>query len=669
MRKIKIILISQWPNVKNGEYELIEKIKKCNSSRYEFVVIDPLGYEVRSKKILNLFNLNNEYDFAISFHYETPKLLNLPTYLFIANPLEFMHSRGDYFSTIIPNIISYDGYLFNGSDFLESHIESIINKKINNKLFFYPSSSIDQLRNVSKKENILNKTHKLFYCGVNWEVLSDKLGRNDSLLKQLENKQLIDIYGPEKINNQKLWRGFKSYRGEIPFDGQSLINTMSQYSAVLALSSPVHLSSKTSSSRVFEALAAGVPVISDRNDHVVKLFGDSIFYIDGITDYQKTNSIEKILKFIKSNNKAVTSKTQKAQNYLKKLYVFEKSFESILNFQNKIILPNKSNKEIKISFDIFYINHDPLNQFANVSHQLSYLSNALLYTINLKNVLFNVHFVNYKKEDLVYDFPKSVKINFIDYSNNETINGKDLRLGEIIYNLIGNIKNDYFAFFYQNNFIHYDHFVKFIEKISDSKTKNNFLYISGLALRSDITSKKNQKKMESSYQRFSSYNNFETIDNNSFASYFLGSFIFSKKIVPFLQKKPAISNLSVLLPFSLMSLAKANKFEIFRSQYVTVINRYNFFSENHSLVHHTSSKGFWSQHYDLYTNFSNELNALYDINNSLEELDFINSIKVFTNIQSLNNPILYSNINFIAKVLKLFLPAFKLLRKVKRMIF
>ena len=122
---MKVLLISQWPNVKNGEYELIEKIKQTG---FTVKVVDYFGFDVESGQCLNTASLPLDYDFAISFHYDTPKLLNLPTFLWVANPLEFMHLRGDYRSVLLHHLRAYDEYLYNGSDLLKRHIKEVDRK-------------------------------------------------------------------------------------------------------------------------------------------------------------------------------------------------------------------------------------------------------------------------------------------------------------------------------------------------------------------------------------------------------------------------------------------------------------------------------------------------------------------------------------------------------------
>ena len=326
----RILLISQWPNVKNGEYELIEKIKQTG---YKIVVVDYLGFDVDSGRCLNKENLRVEFDFAISFHYDTPKFINLPTYLWVANPLEFMHLRGDYKTVIFPHLRSYDDYLYNGSDTLKGHIRNVIGSEWRDStLEMFPACSLRTMippKSLDKLE--AESTRKVFYCGVNWERGTDQVSRAQGILDILQDKDAADFYGPDKLEGISPWEGFKSYKGEIPFDGVAMAQVMHKYGAVLAVSSPAHIKSCTSSSRVFEGISAGVPVISDENFHVKKLFGDLVYYFKGDTEKQRAQSILAALRHINENPIEARDRVVRVQAIMAEHYCFEPCFEKIIS--------------------------------------------------------------------------------------------------------------------------------------------------------------------------------------------------------------------------------------------------------------------------------------------------------------------------------------------------
>lgn len=355
----RILLISQWPNIKNGEYELIEKIKQTG---YKITVVDYFGFNVDTGECINRAELNDDYDYAISFHYDTPKFINIPTYLWVANPLEFMHLRFDYRSVLIHHLRSYDDYLYNGSDTLKSHIKKVVGEKWSDtglEMFAACSrAALNQPQQTTEKNS--STSQKIFYCGVNWERGSDRAGRAQGLLDILQEKKIADFYGPNKLESISPWDGFTSYKGEIPFDGISITRTMKDYGAVLAVSSPAHMKSHTSSSRVFEGIAAGVPVISDENPHVRHLFGDLVYYFRGNSEDERVESITQALNQIIEFPNEAAERVVKAQKLMESQYCFEICFERLLKYNNQSkTLESKTARKDSEQIDIFLFNHAP----------------------------------------------------------------------------------------------------------------------------------------------------------------------------------------------------------------------------------------------------------------------------------------------------------------------
>jgi hypothetical protein len=116
---------------------------------------------------------------------------------------------------------------------------------------------------------------RIFYCGSNW----DRTRKGESykrLFARLDQTGDISIYGPPKA-----WKCTpRSYRGFLPFDGQSTIKAMQECGIVLVLHSESHIKGNSPTARIFEAAAACCVVISDRHPFVMEEFGDSVLYID-----------------------------------------------------------------------------------------------------------------------------------------------------------------------------------------------------------------------------------------------------------------------------------------------------------------------------------------------------------------------------------------------------
>ena len=117
------------------------------------------------------------------------------------------------------------------------------------------------------------ETYKAFYAGIN---VDSKTVRHEKIFKYLDEKGLVNLYGPRQIEGKTNWKGFKAYRGEIKFDGHSLMETANASGITLALHHEVHASFSMPTNRLFEGIAAGTLVITDRMSFAEKEFKDCI---------------------------------------------------------------------------------------------------------------------------------------------------------------------------------------------------------------------------------------------------------------------------------------------------------------------------------------------------------------------------------------------------------
>ncbi len=109
------------------------------------------------------------------------------------------------------------------------------------------------------------------YVGAHWDGQ-----RHRRLLEELARATDLHVYGP-----QGAWDFLpNNYRGSIPFDGHSLVQTLNRHGVVLALHKPEHAEEETPSMRVFEACSARCAVITEPMQPLVDLFGDSLRYVD-----------------------------------------------------------------------------------------------------------------------------------------------------------------------------------------------------------------------------------------------------------------------------------------------------------------------------------------------------------------------------------------------------
>ena len=234
------------------------------------------------------------------------------------NPLAY-HTSND----LINNVGNIDGYISCYSKLVDSFFTLKFNKPIIGYINHTLSEPILEL-----SVNI----HKCFYIGLNWEKLSTLTPERTkilNILKNLEKYNLISIYGPTQIGGVELWKGYSSYSGEIPFNGVSVIYEIKKCGVCLVFSSDNHINSGIASNRLFEGLAAGVPLICDKNPFIQEWFGDNVFYID-TTDLNCVGQIINHINYMRENPSIVLEKMEKCRKIFIDNFLLDKQISSLL---------------------------------------------------------------------------------------------------------------------------------------------------------------------------------------------------------------------------------------------------------------------------------------------------------------------------------------------------
>lgn len=325
-----LVIMSPCVTYKNAEKELLIRISLyCKEKNIDFIEIDGKGRVVLENH--ELFNLNirslpvNNKITVISVHELNKKLSDHYTLLACWNPVLFITSN-------CLNIRSYDGYLSSYSESIDS-FGSCIND--NDKFCGYLNTSLP----ISLLEEIeIIDNPRIFYIGTNWDLLevnknSQNIirGKIREFLKILDTRDMINIYGPEKIKKKYTWEGYNTYSGEIDFDGFSVIKKIKETGICLALSTQQHIRSKVCSMRIFEGIAAGVPIICDKNPFFIKYFGDNVFYIDLINIEDDIIKIEEYIDYFKNNKNDVLKKINTCREIFIKKFSFDLQFANIIN--------------------------------------------------------------------------------------------------------------------------------------------------------------------------------------------------------------------------------------------------------------------------------------------------------------------------------------------------
>lgn len=616
----RILLISQWPKVKNGEYELIEKMRVTG---YTIAVVDYFGFDVETGECLNRATLPRDFDFAISFHYDTPKFLNIPTFLWGANPLEFMHLRGDYRTVLLHHLRAYDGYLFNGSDTLESQIRNVVGSEFRDfGLAMYPSCSQGAiLPPPAPDEARSGNAEKVFYCGVNWERGLDLSGRAQGLLDILQARQVADFYGPEKLEGISPWAGFTSYKGEIPFDGVSMSRVMREYGAVLALSSPAHMRSRTSSSRVFEGFAAGVPVISDENPHVRNHFGDTVYYFRGTTEEERAASIVEALNSIRQDPAGARERVLRAQELMAANYCFEPCFRRVLEVvEDRRNGPGVAPKPVR-RLDVFVFHHDPdpgAPGSGPIFRNLPHVVEAAAHAARVTGVEIRITCCRHPGADVPDVGPLPPGVSWIDIQPTDLTdrNWDLLRGGEKVALLAGLATSDFATFLTQFDFPNYDCFSTPIEWFADGDLiESGAVHIGGFFV-NDLTQTAPLGTV--GIVRNNASVGLYRWTQNSLAEHQFGTMFFSKGAFRLLDRGQT-GQFDSLLPVSVAIAAIRSNLVLHRSRHMLVRVQCGHFHRHYNVYRTAAAKGFWAQHYGMVTNYNHELNALYDIHHESRE--------------------------------------------------
>ena len=322
-------VVKLWPDIQVAEDEVIARLK--NTARalgLECVVVDHVA-----KMIDPPYRqmTQDDLDFVIHLHYETPKSYDIFSFVALWNPLQFYLDWG--YRRFSNNLLSHDDFLSCSSPAADDHISRLIANDENRcEPFFHMYHSLS--------EPILKPTlgdHKLFYSGINWERLGRGKSRHQEILDNLDETSHLRIYGPRILRGTRVWEGYKSYQGPLSFDGVTSIREINRAGISLVLSSEAHKESGLMSNRLFEGLAGGAVIICDENPFAKIHFGDTLLYIDLKSGASEaTEQILKHLDWIKANPMLALEMANKAQAIFEERFRLDIALKQIYeNFQSR----------------------------------------------------------------------------------------------------------------------------------------------------------------------------------------------------------------------------------------------------------------------------------------------------------------------------------------------
>jgi hypothetical protein len=318
----RFAVVKMWPELKAAEDECIARLKIAASTIglecFE-IYADGRLLEDPHKVIAR-----DSADFALHLHFDTPKAYDAFSFVALWNPIHFYHEWG--YGRTSRNLLTHDDFISCSSTPADDHVRRLIRRSAIHlpPLFNLYHSVADIVHAPSLGE------HKLFYAGINWDVLRGGRSRHQELLKRLDKTGNLRIFGPHRFQGVNVWAGYQSYVRELPFDGISMIHEISKAGIALVLSSQAHKDSELMSSRLFESVAAGALVICDENKFAKKFFEDSLLYIDGRCSVEDmVHDIERHLNWARTNPDAALAKVAKAQDVFRQQFSLKKNLADL----------------------------------------------------------------------------------------------------------------------------------------------------------------------------------------------------------------------------------------------------------------------------------------------------------------------------------------------------
>ena len=274
-------IIHTWPELRNAEYEVVQRILAAAARVSRHVaVVDNYGYVVWADKALNLTPRVplpvDAVDFLISLHFESPRVVDLYSYYALWQPLDFYRDFG--YERSVDKFSSHNDIISCSSDIADAHALNRL-AGLNRPPLTPLPPMFHALPEPFLPPNI-TKNAKLFYIGINWERIGRPKGRFHDTLTLLDREGLTEIYGPQKMLGVAPWEGFRTYVGELPFDGSSVKQAINHAGVCLALSSEPHKATGIMSNRLFEGFAGGAAVIATPNPLIDKFFSDCVYLVD-----------------------------------------------------------------------------------------------------------------------------------------------------------------------------------------------------------------------------------------------------------------------------------------------------------------------------------------------------------------------------------------------------
>ncbi len=332
-KRPRVGVVLTWPEIKNAEYEVIQRIIQSGQNiGVDVIIIDNDGYPLWTKSGIVERNASrveaDDVDFIISLHFESPRLYDVFSYSALWNPLEFFFMFG--YDGAIERSVSHNDLLSCKSELADAQALSSLAP-----MGRAPAGPLPELFHSMGEpflEPNIGPDSRLFYIGINWERMRSTKGRYHDLLVRLDSENLINIYGPETFQGIQPWEGFQNYKGSIPFDGVSVLSEINRAGICLSISSAAHKASGIMSSRLFEGFAAGAVIIASSHPIIEKHFSDCVYVVDDRLEPEELAArVRRLVLDIRSDPKPALEMARRGQQRLRDYFSMDVRLKALVD--------------------------------------------------------------------------------------------------------------------------------------------------------------------------------------------------------------------------------------------------------------------------------------------------------------------------------------------------
>jgi hypothetical protein len=465
------IITHTWPEIRNAEYEVLQRLAvAANNIGATMIAIDNDGRPLWANRHISLDASKSvdpsEIDFMISLHFQSPRLIDVYSYYALWQPLDFYFQFG--YDVSLKNMLSHNDCLSCRSDFADAHGRITFGARGG----LNPQPFPTLFHNVPQPylEPRIDEQSRLFYIGINWEKGGRPKGRHAGVFELLDGDNLLDIYGPRKLLNFEPWEGFKSYRGELPFDGLSTVTAINKAGICLALSSEAHKRAGLMSNRLFEGLAAGAAVIVDSNRFAKKHFSDVVYFIDDRgSEEDVAFQIKTIVEGIRRDPEKAIARVRKGQERLAERFSLEGSLLELIETHPKRVAHYRSTVLSAGSVSVIMTHHD--GSLDSLLDMIAQAANQTLVSVDLVLICDKAFFERHSKTILAAGrgCVRAITPLLLDLARCERVAGQPPvqvePTGPMIAETLKNLNTEYFCFLRSDELWFHDHLASLIGAI------------------------------------------------------------------------------------------------------------------------------------------------------------------------------------------------------------